>query len=308
MRKIFTLLMLIIGLGTFSKAAVVVITVSSNQFSPSNPTVQIGDIVRFNFIGGFHNVTQVGVTDAAPAGAAPVESGAPASGARTYDYTVTVAGLYKFYCEVHADPGSFTGMVGMFTASIPVPVELKDFRVIVTAQNKPLLSWETLTEQNVSHFSIQKSTNGFNYTEVGNVTAVGNSVTLQAYSFTDNTITAKEKYVYYILKIIDRDGKFKITPVKMFKNPNAIARLVTSIGPNPISRPGQLMVQFNSEKNGSIAVKVFNASGKLVTKMSMTAFTGLNNGHIHVCDFNPGTYIIQFEMDGIKEMKRVVVH
>jgi len=68
-------------------------------------------------------------------------------------------------------------MAGTFTANGVVPVEMKDFRIGISAQNKPLLQWETITEQNVSHFTIRKSTNGFDYTEIGNVAAVGHSVT-----------------------------------------------------------------------------------------------------------------------------------
>jgi len=70
---------------TFSNAAIVVITVSNFQFSPSNPTVEVVDIVRFNFIGGQHNATQNGVIEPAPAGAAPIFSSAPNSTPRTYD-------------------------------------------------------------------------------------------------------------------------------------------------------------------------------------------------------------------------------
>ena len=113
--------------------------------------------------------------------------------------------------------------------------------------------------------------------------------------------------MYYTLKIMDRDGKEKITTVKMFKNPTAIPKFITSLGANPIKRPGQLMVQFNAEKNGSMAVKVFGANGKLAANLPMTAFAGLNNGHIHICDLSPGTYTVHFQMDGIKEVKRLAV-
>ena len=80
-----------------------------------------------------------------------------------------------------------------------------------------------------------------------------------------------------------------------------------SVSPNPIRRPGQLMIQFNAEKTGSLLVKVYNNAGQMVLETKMSAFTGLNNGHVHVCDLNAGTYTLQFMLDGVKETKRIVV-
>ncbi len=308
MKKIYLLIASAFLFITALNAATVVVQVVSNQFNPSVVNVTVGDVVRFDFsAGGFHNATTNGVTNSRPAGAAAIYSGAPGAVTGTYDYTVTQVGTYKYICEAHADAASFTGMVGQIVASGPMPALLKDFTVTASLEKTPLISWTTLNESNVDRFSIRRSVDGVSFKEVATVRATGSIGNEQAYSYTDRSLTDQYKYIYYHIAIIDKDGSEKLTAIKMFKNPASITKLVTQIGPNPISKPGQLMVYFNSEKNNFLSVQVFDMSGKLVLDTKMQAFPGVNNGHVHVCDFEAGTYTFRFTMDGVLETKKVVV-
>ena len=307
MKKIYYFLfVLAILMSSHVRAAIVVISVTNFQFSPANVNVNVGDIVRFNFVSGFHNATTNAVPGGLSAGAIALFSGNPGS-ASSYDYTVTVTGTYKYVCEIHGDAATFTGMVGQFTASVVVPIILKQFNV-GTAFKKPLLTWITETELNAAYFSVRSSTDAVHFKEIARVSAAGNSTTQQSYRFTDNDIAANNKFIYYELAMIDNDGRQQLSDIKMFKNTLAKTKLVTLLSPNPISRPGQLMVYFNSEKKGMLKVKVFNTEGKMVYDTDMEAFLGLNSGHIHVCNFKAGVYTVFFSMDGLEEMKKVVVN
>jgi hypothetical protein len=79
------------------------------------------------------------------------------------------------------------------------------------------------------------------------------------------------------------------------------------MGPNPIRKPGQLMMQFNAEKYGKLEINVFDASGRKTLHTTLAAMPGLNNGHIHVCDFKPGVYTLQFAFEGLVESKQLVI-
>lgn len=287
-------------------ATIIPIQVTNFQFSPANVNVNVGDIVRFNFVTGLHNATTNNVPSGLPVGAAPVNSGAPGS-VTTYDYTVTIAGTYLYVCEVHGNGPLYSGMKGQFIASGTVPVLLKSFSLAET-NKKPLLNWVTSMESNSSHFSVRSSTDGIHFTEISRVNAAGNSVTDQYYSFTDNNVSSKYRYIYYELAVIDKDGREKLSEIKMFRNTLTQPVLINSLSPNPISRPGQLMVYFNSDKKDKMKVKIFDMSGKMVFQTEMEAVSGLNSGHIHVCDFDEGTYVLQFSMNGLKETKKVLVN
>ena len=301
--KKFYLLLLLTAFCSVSKSAIHSVTVSNFQFNPSNlGTIQVGDTVRYQFTQGFHNASSVNVTNGVPAGAAQINSGDP-SGAnpRTYDYTVTVAGTYNYVCDVHSS------MVGSFTAVGSLPAILKSFNLTSTSAKKPLFSWVTVSEENVSHFTIRRSYDGNKYSDAGRVAATGNSSVERLYSYTDNTLNNFYKYIYYTLALVDKDGKEKLSKVLMFKNLDATSKLITLIGPNPIKRPTEMMIQYNAEKEGKMVAKIFDLSGKMVLQLQMSAFPGLNNAHLHVCDLSAGLYNVQFSYNGIKENKRIII-
>ena len=156
--------------------------------------------------------------------------------------------------------------------------------------------------------NILYTSNGIHFSEIAKVPAKGNSNTEQVYSFKDDKLSPKYRYVYYELVTTDKNGKESYSAIKMFKTAFASRSLVVQLGPNPIKRPGQLMIQFNAENAGSMTVNVFDANGKHVLKTNMAAFPGLNNGHVHVCDLAPGIYTLQFNYEGLRETKRVVVN
>ncbi|CAN5448890.1 hypothetical protein BH10BAC3_BH10BAC3_32070 [soil metagenome] len=306
MKRFFTPLMaLCLFAFSRSNAAIVTITVMNFQFNPANTNVTVGDVVRFHFASGFHSATSSGAS--IPAGATPINSGDASSVVRDYDYPVSVIGTYNYYCIVHGDAQG-NGMIGTFTVSEPLPVTLNAFAIASAGNKMPVINWSTATEQNVNYFSVRSSTDGINFFEITKVIAKGNSNTILQYSFTDNNASSKHRYIYYELVTIDKDGKESYSSIKIFKTSFASTKLVMQLGPNPIKRPGQLMVKFNAEKSGTMLVNVFDAGGKKAMSLNMTAFPGLNNGHLHVCDLAPGIYTLQFNYEGLRETKKIVVN
>ena len=306
--RIFTLsaflLMQLAGLATIRPVAV-----TNNQFTPANMNVVVGDTIQFNFQVGFHNVLSSVVgsaTGVVPTGAADLNSGTPSgTNPRTYQYKVTTIGQYRYYCQVHSADG-VNGMVGFLTATAPLPANLKSF----TARYSPgavTTNWQTLTESNVAYFAINKSLNGKDFVELGRTPAAGNSTMLQDYTYTDTRITPENAYLYYSLATVDKDGKTSLSPIVQVRNTQAVKKLITSLSPNPVPKPGHLMLQFNADGTGKLLASVYNMDGKKVLSDEMNAITGLNNGHLHVGDLQPGIYNIVFSMGKLKETYRVVV-
>lgn len=305
--KQFCSLFLFLFVAFFANANTFNVSVSNFQFSPSNiPNVLVGDIIKFNFTpGNFHNATSMSL-GLVPAGAAPIFSGAPGDVSGSYSYTVTKAGSYRYYCEIHSSDG-VTGMVGRFTASGVVPVQLNNFTAVY-ASKSVTAAWQTSSEQNLSYFSVQKSIDGEHYTEAGRVNAVGNSEKIQSYSFRDENLDANARYIYYMVKAVDRDGNYKLSAVKLIRNNGAAKKLITEIAPNPVSKGiGHCMFKFNADRDGQMKAIVADANSKTVMKLDFSANKGINNGHIHMADLPAGVYSIVFSMDGLRETKRVMV-
>ena len=305
MRKGIVLICLFCIAATNTMATIFTVTVSNFQFSPSNiPNVVVGDVIHWVLSSGNHTTTcnpaTQGAGNSLPAGAAPWD--APINfGATTFDYTVTKAGIYNYWCKIHAP-----GMAGSFTAVSPAPVTLSMFQVSA-ANNSAFINWQTQAELNVNYFSVQRSNDGSFFTEIGRVQPAGSANGLRSYNFTDNAVPPTSKYVYYLLSTIDLDGSKHNSDVRIYKNIHGAAKLITSLSPNPITKPGHLMLKFNADKPGEMIVNVFNSSGKNIMQLHMSAVTGVNNGHIHMGDVPPGTYSILFNLDDMKETYKVVV-
>ncbi len=85
----------------------------------------------------------------------------------------------------------------------PLPVTITYF-TISTENSYALLEWETATEENFSHFEIERSVDGVNWEYVGYVNGQGNKYSPTQYTYSDYQI--QNSISYYRLKAIDYDG------------------------------------------------------------------------------------------------------
>ena len=280
------------------------VSVANFSFNPATINAVVGDVIQFNWVTGTHTTTcGSGLAGTSlPAGAAEWNSPIT-SGVISFSYTVTVPGSYLYGCIPHFG----FGMKGSITVSGALPVAFGSFSVTSFA-SKGLLQWQTFSESNTDYFSIRKSTDATHFYEIGRVAAAGNSNTIQLYRFTDTDLGSICKYLYYEVVTVDVDKTENFSDIKTLRN-NAVAKndLIVSLSPNPISRPGQVQLKFNSDKKGTMDVLVYNSAGEMVLKTKLAAFYGLNSGHLHVCDLQKGTYNIVFNLAGKKETRKVVV-
>lgn len=296
MKKLFTLFAALL-LFKLSFATIHPVQVSNFQFNPSTVNAVVGDTIRWTWVSGTHTTSSLTIPGGASSWNADIKGSV-----KTFSYKITVAGTYNYQCNIHP-----TLMQGIINATGSLPVVLSSFGVAPTKTNSALLSWATATEQNTDHFEIMRSTDGNHFQKISTVAAKGNSSARVNYTYTDNLLPANYRYLYYSLSIVDKDGKRTLSNIEMFRNVNGTPKLIISLSPNPISRPGHLMLQFNSDKEGFMHAQLYNAAGKLIKQADMTAVAGLNNGHFHIGEVAPGTYTIIFTMDKQKESYKIVV-
>jgi len=298
LKTISTILVYIAFFSLKANATTHTVNVQNFQFSPANiSNVVVGDVVKWVWIEGAHTTTSTSI----PAGADPWDSPMTA-GNQTFQITVTAAGLYSYQCTPHAE----FGMVASFTASAAAPVTLSTFKIANENKNA-LLKWITVTEENVDYFSVQKSKTGADFVEIAKVPAAGNSSSVRSYSYTDNNLSSADKFYYYMLVTIDKNGNKQFSSVQLFRNKESIPKLILSVSPNPVSRSGHLMLKFNADKAGKMDVDVINMQGTTMIRTAMQANEGVNNGHLMLDGIAAGTYSIVFKLDGIKEVHKLLV-
>ena len=239
---------------------------------------------------GTHTTTSLTI----PVGATPWNSNMNSTTKR-FSYIVTKVGTYNFDCSIHP-----TQMIGAITVKKALTLDLGDID-ISTENAKAVLTWKVGDGSQVASSSVQRSTDGKNFTEIANM----RSSSSNQYTYTDDALLSN-KYVYYQVLVTDKQGNSELTDIKMYENKQAGTQLITSISPNPVSSGGHLMLQFNADGEGQMRVQLFTQSGKLITETDMTASKGLNNGHLHLDQLQPGSYYLICTL-GNKTEKHIIL-
>jgi hypothetical protein len=179
--------------------------------------------------------------------------------------------------EIYA--ASLTGTIYRVTASGLLPVTLLNFTAKeLNGYNE--LKWNTSSEENTDRFIIEYATDGHSFQNAGEVPAMNNT-TGHSYSFRHNIVERKK--LFYRLKMLDRDGKSKYSPVISVgggKSPEI--KIYPTIIKNNILNviTDQLINQ----------VKVYNMFGKVVLINNINGTQGYFS--IRVPQLAKGTYIV----------------
>lgn len=171
-----------------------------------------------------------------------------------------------------------------------LPLHLLQFTAIAK-DNGALLGWQTDNEINTSHFVVQHSINGLQFEDAGTVTA-RNTSGVNNYSFTHGPLT--EGLHYYRLRMVDIDGRFSYSPVKLVKTAAASG---LQLYPNPA---GKFVTMQGLEANGII--RVFTLDGRLLKQWTATGSTLLAD----LDGMAGGMYIVTYSNHG-KTVQRQLV-
>lgn len=172
--------------------------------------------------------------------------------------------------------------------SATLPLNLVDFSA-KSEKDKVYLNWITENEINTAYFIVQKSVNGTEYENIGQVKAANNT-SKSNYSFTDEK--PQTGVSYYRLKQVDTDGKF--TYSKVVSVNRTIAENIT-LFPNPASN--YLVIKGTSTER--LDVKVYSATGQLMLKGNYTS-----GEQIAINKLTPGMYVAMINNKAYKLIKQ----
>lgn len=166
-----------------------------------------------------------------------------------------------------------------------VPVQLIGF----TAQSKDnhvLLNWDVTNEINMAKYVVEYSTNGIDFNSLASVDARAITGSISYEFIHQNPVIGKN---YYRLKMMNTDGSFTYSPVRMIQfNKNVIVRVF----PNPATTI--LNVQVVKQDNKLASVYLYNSTGQCLISKSFVLNTQLD-----VSKLAAGTYMIRVD-DGIE--------
>jgi len=181
------------------------------------------------------------------------------------------------------DTWSATSVMSL-SVSTALPITLVSFSAKIQPDNSVLLNWETTNETNNKYFGVERSEDGSDFTQIGEVKGSGTTGLVQDYSFNDPNPPLGMNY--YRLRQVDIDGHFTFSPVVAVQIQSSIAFRIL---PNPVH--DLLTVNIGGVPEDGGLFRIMDMSGKLL--MEVNAMPN-NTQQIDVSKFPSGPYILQY--------------
>lgn len=170
---------------------------------------------------------------------------------------------------------------------LTLPIHLLQFSGTLyheTAQ----LQWKTELEKDFSHFNIQRSFDGVNFSKIGNVMGAGNG-NRNDYFYTDNDLKNQQlQKVFYRLQLMDKNGHFTYSNIIRFD----WKQIGTTINIYPNPAVNSLNVSFTQGKPETVFIIIADIKGVMVKNQSENISAGRINISIDVSMLPPATYSI----------------
>ncbi|MES2429445.1 MAG: T9SS type A sorting domain-containing protein [Bacteroidota bacterium] len=171
-----------------------------------------------------------------------------------------------------------------------VPLRLGNFSATLN-NNIALLNWNTISEENLKYFEIERSYSGNDFKVIVQQKAIGNSSSNNNYNLSDN-VDFSNQYAYYRIKAVDITGSFIYSQiVKLDLKNYLIAEIITY--PNPFST--QLKVEISCKQSADINVQLFNSSGQYIFNKVISVIKGKNMLDLtnEIKNLSKGTYLLK---------------
>lgn len=170
-----------------------------------------------------------------------------------------------------------------------LPVELIDFTATLN-RNRVDLKWTTASEKNVSHFEVERSLDGVNYSQAGIVFAYGNTSEVQKYEFPNDITGVQSAAIFYRLRSVDIDGRNEYSQVRIIRPETGRETMTLAAYPNPVVN--ELRVTLPPTWQGrEVSFGIFDQKGVEVKKTRMANASQTES--IGVNDLPRGFYIIR---------------
>lgn len=183
-------------------------------------------------------------------------------------------------------------------SEIPLPVRFVSFTVS-HKQDNVLIEWSTAQEFNSSHFIVERSENGTNWSSIASIKAAGESSALINYSYTDKSVNAP--VVYYRIKQVDNDGAATYTTVRTIKavDTNTEVSIATASA-------NTVLVNFSREVKSTVIIRLVSMSGQVISQKSISNPAG--QVVFSMANTTTGVYVVNVT-DGkdIKTAKQVLL-
>jgi uncharacterized repeat protein (TIGR01451 family) len=183
--------------------------------------------------------------------------------------------------------------------STTLPVTLTAFKAS-WENNGVMLSWATESENNSSHFVVERNT-GSGFVAITQIAAIGNTTNSTSYSCFDSTPAPGSNV--YRLKMVDADGKFKYSSVvSLFKESQGFQ--VNGAYPNPFAN--EVRLNLSVAKQQMVQFNLYDYSGQLLFSKNQSCTQGMNSVTLDNLRLLPkGAYLLSVQCEDGKSTQQL---
>ena len=187
-------------------------------------------------------------------------------------------------------------------AASTMPVNLMSFNAKLDKQTV-FLNWATQQEKNFNHFLLERSIDGKEFKQTALVFADDNGALQKEYGYKDALNNITKGIIYYRLKMVDIDGKYKYSSTRVIRlgEQNDMASVITY--PNPTKNELRITIP-SSWQDEKVVFDLYNVNGQIV-KHIVNGKAGQTET-VNVADIAEGVYIVKVMMGNETAIQRIV--
>jgi len=190
------------------------------------------------------------------------------------------------------------------TPIVTLPVKWTEFTATLD-KNKVQLKWITASEKNVSHFEVERSTDGSNYEQIGIVFANGNTDIMQTYLFPDDVTNLVGKTIYYRVRSVDIDERAEYSQVRIIQTHNKNGALLINTYPNPVVDELRITIP-NAWQGKQLQLQLFNQQGQQIKSSSVSRASQTET--LRLAGLSRGFYVVKALCEDVILQQKILKH
>jgi hypothetical protein len=187
---------------------------------------------------------------------------------------------------------------------IPLSSMLISFDAEPKDNNNVDLSWITVNEINLHHFVVERSIDGVNFSDVGEVAAKGNTTDKTNYGLIDNISQLQSSLIYYRLRTVSMDGKNQYSDIRIIRlNKQLQEKLSIIVYPNPVKDQLRIVIP-QQWQHKQVTYELYSNDGQLV-KQSVNVNSGQTE-ILNLRNLSRGSYLIKVVYENQSIQQKIV--
>jgi hypothetical protein len=174
----------------------------------------------------------------------------------------------------------------VISQSIPLTIQLLDFKASLTTTKNVLLNWQAYSDLEAKGFEIESRADQNSWQKIGLVAANSSNKTAD-YSFVDQQPIAGRSY--YRLRMIEKSGSSKYSSTRIIQIDNLLTHL--RVYPNPAQN--NVTMSFNSESAQPATLRIRSIAGNILLSKQILLSIGENRTQISLNSFSNGLYLVE---------------